>query len=72
MSDTKQYHQYPLRLPLEQANAVAKVMELTGLSANQIISLCVRRSVWAIAEGLETERLPEWPATPPAAKIPGR
>ncbi len=43
---------YPLRLPPEDAKAVDQVCRETRASFNRVVSLCVRKALPAVKEGL--------------------
>ena len=45
MSATLKHHPYALRLPAQDARALAKAQELSGESINQLLILCLRKAL---------------------------
>jgi hypothetical protein len=45
MSAILKHHPYALRIPAQDAGALAKVQELSGESINQLLILCLRKAL---------------------------
>lgn len=52
MRAVKQIHGYALRMPMAKAKALAEAQSSTGLSMNQLILLCVDRSLGEVVAAL--------------------
>ena len=55
MKSSGKEYKYPLRLPDEDAKAVAVVCQESRASFNRVVSLCVRKALPAVREALAAD-----------------